>query len=134
MIVDTSAIVAVLRGEPDADLYINALAQATQVRISAGTYLETSIVIDSNHDPVLSGRLDDVLIAAQVIVEPFTVRHAEIARKAYRDFGKGSGHPASLNLGDCFSYALARATGEPILFKGNDFSHTDVPTALDSAD
>lgn len=134
MIVDTSAIVAVLRGEPDSGLYVNALAQAAQVRISAGTYLETSIVIDANRDPVLSGRLDDLLIAAQVTVEPFTARHAEIARKAYRDFGKGSGHPADLNLGDCFSYALARSNGEPILFKGNDFSHTDIPPVLDSAE
>ncbi len=131
MIVDTSAIVAILRGEPDADRYIEAIGEAAQPLISAGTYIETAIVVDANRDPVLSGRLDDLLAAGQVQVEPVTKRHAEIARQAYRDFGKGSGHSAGLNLGDCFAYALARATGEPLLFKGDDFGHTDVESVLE---
>ncbi|HVB54014.1 MAG TPA: type II toxin-antitoxin system VapC family toxin [Candidatus Acidoferrales bacterium] len=131
MIVDTSAIVAILRGEPDADRYIEALSLVAEPLISAGTYLETAIVIDSNRDPVLSGRLDDLLATARVKVEPVTERHAEIARQAYRDFGKGSGHSAGLNLGDCFAYALARASGEPLLFKGDDFTKTDVVSARD---
>lgn len=131
MIVDTSAIVAILRGEPDADRYIVALSQEPGSRISAGTYLETAAVIDANHDPVLSGRLDDLLAVAQVKVEPVTKRQAEIARQAYRDFGKGSGHAAGLNLGDCFAYALARDSKEPLLFKGADFIETDVQSALD---
>ena len=130
MIVDTSAIVAILRDEPDADRYGSALAQAAEVLISAGTYIETAVVIDSNRDPVLSGRLDDLLAAAQVTVEPVTIRHAELARRAYRDFGKSSGHPAGLNFGDCFAYALAKSTGETLLFKGNDFGHTDITPAL----
>ena len=131
MIVDTSAIVAILRGEPDAERYIEALGTAHEARTSAATYLETAVVVDANLDPVLSGRLDDLLAAVPITVEPVTRRHADIARQAYRDFGKGSGHPARLNFGDCFAYALARATGEPVLFKGTDFSQTDVASALE---
>lgn len=131
MIVDTSAIVAILRGEPGAERYVDALAHAAEPLISAGTYVETAVVIDANRDPVLSGRFDDLLTVARVNVEPLTKKHAEIARQAYRDFGKGSGHPARLNLGDCFAYALARDTGKPLLFKGDDFTHTDVAAVLD---
>lgn len=134
MIVDTSAIIAILRGEPDAHRFVDALGRATAPLLSAGTYLETAIVVDANRDPVLSGRLDDLLSVAGVTVEPVTRRHAEIARRAYRDFGKGTGHPAGLNLGDCFAYALARATGEPLLFKGDDFVHTDVTAVLDAGE
>jgi ribonuclease VapC len=130
LIVDTSAIVAILRGEPDADRYVEALGRATEPVVSAGTYLETAIVIDANRDPVLSGRLDDLLAVAGITVEPVTQRHAEMARQAFRDFGRGSGHPAGLNFGDCFAYALARASGQPLLFKGDDFSRTDVTSAL----
>jgi len=127
LIVDTSAIVAVLKGEEDAGVFVESLARAT--RMSAGTYLETAIVVDGSRDPVLSRRLDELLSSAQLIVEPFTARHAEIARQAYRDFGKGSGHPAGLNFGDCFAYALARERGEPLLYKGDDFTYTDLEPA-----
>jgi ribonuclease VapC len=130
LIIDTSAVVALLRNEPDADRYADALATASEPRISAGNYIEVGIVIDLNRDPVLSRRLDDLLATARVEVEPVTQLHAELARRAYRDFGKGSGHPAGLNFGDCFAYALARATGEPLLFKGHDFGYTDVQPAL----
>ena len=130
MIAGTSAIIAILRDESDADAYADALARADQRLVSAGTYLETAIVVDSNRDPVLSGRLADLLAAAAITIEPVTIRHAEIARQAYRDFGKGSGHPAGLNFGDCFAYALARETGQALLFKGEDFSLTDVESAL----
>jgi ribonuclease VapC len=130
VIVDTSAIVAVLRGEPDAERYANALAAAPASRMSAATYVEAVAVVDVNHDPVLSGRFDDLLDAARITVEPFTDEHAKLARAAYRNFGKGSGHAAGLNLGDCFAYALARATGEPLLFKGDDFAQTDVAPVL----
>lgn len=130
MIVDTSAIVAILRDESDADRYMEALAGAAEPLISAATYLETAIVVDANRDPVLSGRLDDLLTIAPVEVAPVTRSQAEIARRAYRDFGKGSGHPRGLNFGDCFAYALSRATGKPLLYKGNDFAHTDVASAF----
>jgi ribonuclease VapC len=130
LILDTSAIVAILREEPGFERYARSLAESSGTRISAGTYLETAIVVDANRDPVLSGRLDDLLGVAAVRVEPVTRQHAELARQAFRAFGKGSGHAAALNFGDCFAYALARATGEPLLFKGRDFAQTDVAAAL----
>ncbi len=132
MIVDTSAIVAILRGEPDAERYEEALGRTTEPLISAGTYLETAIVIDASRDPVLSGRLDDLMEAARINIEPVTASLAKMARQAYRDFGKESGHPAGLNFGDCFAYALARARGEPLLFKGDDFTRTDIGSVLGS--
>ncbi len=130
MIVDTSAIVALLRGEADGAIYEDALATASTVRMSAATLVETGVVIDSARDPVISRRLDELLTLVEAVVEPFTPEQANVARAAYRDFGRGSGHPAHLNLGDCFSYALARTTGEALLFKGDDFGHTDVESAL----
>lgn len=130
MIIDSSAIIAILRGEPDADRYIGALATADRPRLSAATYVESAVVVDASGDPVLSRRFDDLLAAVRAEVAPVTREHADLARQAYRDFGRGSGHPARLNFGDCFSYALARATGEPLLFKGDDFSETDVAAAL----
>lgn len=130
MIIDTSAFIAILRNEPDAESYAAALGSAQEPRMSAATYAETAIVVDANRDPVLSRRLDDLMAAARITVEPVTSGQAEVARQAYRDFGKGSGHRAGLNFGDCFSYALARSTGEPLLFKGDDFSQSDVESAL----
>ena len=130
MIVDSSALIAILRQEPDADWYAEALGRSSQPLISAGTYLETAIVIDGVGDPVLSGRLDDLMMESGARVEPVTARHAELARRAYQSFGRGSGHPAGLNFGDCFAYALARERGEPLLYKGDDFSQTDVIPAL----
>ena len=130
MIVDTSAIIAILRDEPDADVYVKAIAAAGAPRISAGTYIEAAIVVDVNRDPVLSGRFDDLVREAGLRIEPVTEQQARLARRAYRDFGKGSGHPAGLNFGDCFAYALARTSGERLLFKGDDFSHTDVSPAV----
>jgi ribonuclease VapC len=97
--------------------------------MSAANYLEAGIVVDANRNPLLSRRLDDLLVQTEIEVEPVTREQAEIARAAYRDFGKGSGHPAGLNFGDCFAYALAKSTREPLLFKGDDFSRTDVAVA-----
>ena len=130
MIVDTSAVIAILRDEDDAGRYIDALAAAMSVRMSAGTYLETAIVVDANRDTVLSGRLDDLVAETELRIDPVTEQHVQLARRAYRDFGTGSGHPAGLNFGDCFAYALSRATGQPLLFKGDDFGRTDVQPAL----
>jgi ribonuclease VapC len=127
MIIDTSALIALLRGEPDAPRFADALAtRAEPKRLSAANYLEAAIVIDGSRDPVASRRLDEVIAKANISIESVTAEHAQIARAAYRDFGKGSGHPAGLNYGDCFAYALAKATGERLLFKGNDFAQTDV--------
>lgn len=131
MIVDTSALIAILKNESDASLYASALSQRKSKLISAANFLEASIVVDANRDPILSRRLDDLLALAQVEIEPVTEAQARLARAAYRDYGKEGGHPAGLNYGDCFSYALAKARGQKLLFKGNDFSKTDIASALD---
>ncbi|HEY6769135.1 MAG TPA: type II toxin-antitoxin system VapC family toxin [Candidatus Sulfotelmatobacter sp.] len=125
MIVDASAIIAILRGESDGSALARILEQAPVRRISAATYVEAAIVTDANQNPVLSRRFDDFLRDSDIVIEPVTVEQAKIAREAYRDFGKGR-HRAGLNFGDCFAYALAKVTGEPLLFKGNDFQHTDI--------
>lgn len=126
MIIDASALIAILRAEPDAAFFARRIAEATSRRLSAVNFFEAAAVIDASRDPIASRRFDDLLAEAQVSVEPVTARQAIIAREAYRDFGKGSGHPAKLNLGDCFAYALAKELKEPLLFKGGDFTHTDV--------
>ncbi len=130
MILDSSALIAVLRGEPEAASFIEIIDRAPRCQISAVNYVETAAIIDSTHDPVASRRFDDFLRHAEIEIQPVTRVQARIAREAYRDFGKGSGHPARLNLGDCFAYALAKETGETLLFKGDDFSCTDVPCAV----
>jgi ribonuclease VapC len=129
VIVDTSALVAILRLEDDGRLYERAIEQSPVNRISAGTYLEVSIVIDRARDPLISRRLDEFLAEAAFVIEPVTPSQARIARDAYRDFGKGSGHRTGLNFGDCFAYALSRELNEPLLFTGDDFRHTDIPYA-----
>ena len=130
MIIDTSALIAILRAEDDARDMAVAIERAPVRRISAASYLETAFVIDASRDPVASRRFDELVETAELSVEPVTHEQARIARDAYRDFGKGSGHKAGLNFGDCFAYALAKSTGEALLFKGDDFSHTDIASAL----
>ncbi|WP_147918981.1 type II toxin-antitoxin system VapC family toxin [Ruania zhangjianzhongii] len=129
MIVDTSAIVAILRGEPETAEFRTAIQRAATVRISAASYLELGIVLDRVGDPVLTRQLDEVLDALGVTVAEVSPEQARLARAAYRDYGCGSGHPARLNFGDCFSYALAAVARDPLLFKGDDFGHTDVRPA-----
>ena len=133
MIIDTSALIAILRAEDDASEMALAIERAQARRISAASYLETAVVIDASRDPIASRRFDELVDTAELRVEPVTHDQARIARDAYRDFGKGSGHKAGLNFGDCFAYALSKSTGEALLFKGNDFSHTDITPALPAA-
>jgi ribonuclease VapC len=130
VIIDTSALIAILRDEPDASEMAHAIEKARTRRISTANWLETAVVIDASRDPVASRRFDELVQTAELQVEPVTQDQARIARDAYRDFGKGSGHQAGLNFGDCFAYALAKSTGQALLFKGNDFGHTDIPPAL----
>lgn len=126
MIIDSSALIAILRDEPEAALAAEAIAGASHRRISAVNYVEVAAVIDASRDPIASRRLDELIHAAAITIEPVTVSQAQIARDAYRDFGKGCGHPAKLNFGDCFAYALAKEMAESLLFKGRDFSRTDI--------
>jgi ribonuclease VapC len=129
MIVDTSAVIALLRNEPDAVAIGEAMQRSQVCRLSAVTYVEAGVVIDSNRNPVLSRRLDDLIRDVRMRIETVTPQQAQIARQAYRDFGKGR-HKAGLNFGDCFAYALAKDLDEPLLFKGTDFTHTDIETEL----
>jgi len=129
MILDSSPIVAILTGETDAELYIQAISRAARCRISAGNFIELSIVLESQFPVEVFRQCDALFRRVGIVIEPVTVEHAHLARQALHDFGKGR-HPAGLNFGDCFAYALAKQTGEPLLFKGNDFSQTDVVSAL----
>lgn len=129
MILDASALIAILRDEPEAEAFSKAIASAKIRRVSAVNYVECAVVIDSGRDPVASRKLDQLIREAGISIEAVTESQARVAREAYRDFGKGSGHAAGLNLGDCFAYALAKETAEPLLFKGGDFLHTDVTHA-----
>ena len=129
MIIDSSALVAILRAEPEQAEFARIIAREAGGRLSAASYLETAIVIDSARDPVTSRSLDVFLAASDISIAAVTPSQARIAREAYRDFGRGSGHPAQLNFGDCLTYALAKEMGEPLLFKGDDFGHTDLSPA-----
>jgi ribonuclease VapC len=130
MILDTSAVIVILRNEPEAPGFAKAIEKADRRLISAVNFVEAAAAIDGSRDPIASRRFDDLLREAQVAIEPVTEAQARMARQAYCDFGKGSGHPAKLNFGDCFAYALAKAEREPLLFKGDDFTHTDVTPAV----
>ncbi len=129
MIIDSSAILAVLFNEPDAATYAVAIANSSSCRISAANYVETAVVIETHNPRAGSRQFDTFMRRARITVEPVTEEQALLARQAYADFGKGR-HPAGLNFGECFSYALAKALREPLLFKGNDFSKTDVGAFL----
>lgn len=130
MIVDSSALVAILTDEPGAQVLNDLLISTVGSAVSAASYLETGIVLDRHRRGPVSDALDDYLESAALSVAPVTARQARIARAAYRDFGRGSGHPAKLNFGDCFAYALAIERDESLLFRGDDFTHTDVRSAL----
>lgn len=125
MVVDTSALIAVLLGEPERDRFVDLLAEADDPLISAATLVEASIVMLAKTGPDGVGDLDDLLAAAAVRCVAVDATQAQIARDAFERFGKGRSL-AGLNYGDCFSYALATATNRPLLFKGEDFEHTDI--------
>jgi ribonuclease VapC len=129
MIADSSALIAILKEEPESKAFKAAILGSLRVQISAATYFEASIVVDGYKNPLLRARFDAILEATNISIEPFTPEQAQIARQAYRDYGRGSGHRANLNFGDCFAYALARVKREPLLYKGDDFVHTDLRSA-----
>jgi len=125
MVVDSSALVAILRKEPEAARFTRALLRDSVRLISAANLLEAGIVIDNQAGLSAGRRLDRFVERAGIGIEPVTQEQVRIARQAYVDFGRGN-HPAGLNFGDCFAYALAKVTGEPLLFKGADFGQTDI--------
>ncbi len=128
MIVDSSALLAVLFREPDAERYEAALAAASACRMSLANVFEASIVWEGRGGPAAAHRLDLFMEQVGIEMVPVTAEHVTAARQAWRRFGKGN-HPAALNFGDCFAYALAEVTGEPLLFKGDDFALTDIEAA-----
>ncbi len=129
MIIDTSAIVAILLDEAHAESLVEILSAATALKMSAATAVELNAVLTRRLRPEDHRRVERLLDVWEIELVPFDAAQAGIASRAYRDFGRGSGHPAALNLGDCYSYALAFVTGEPLLFVGDDFVHTDVVAA-----
>lgn len=127
MIIDTSAILAVLFREADAAFYARMMITASPCRLSVANLLETSMVVGRRGNAA-DTELDLLIQEAGIELAPVTTEQIECARKAWRRFGKGN-HPAALNFGDCFAYALASVTGEPLLFKGEDFARTDIEAA-----
>jgi ribonuclease VapC len=125
MVIDTSAVLAILQDEPERLKFGEALEDADANSMSAASFVETSMIIESRYGSDGVRDLDLLIAKATIVVEAVDVEQAHIARQAFRQYGKGR-HPAGLNFGDCFSYALARYTQEPLLFKGKDFSRTDI--------
>jgi ribonuclease VapC len=130
VIVDWSALVTIILEEPGFSSYLDKLLASPKTRMSAATFLEAAIVIDRQPNPRAAAKLDEIIEQLDITIEPVTVHQARIARDAYQRFSKGRGHPARLNFGDCFAYALSKAFDEPLLFVGQDFIHTDVRRAL----
>jgi ribonuclease VapC len=128
MILDTSALIAILYREPEAARFAQIIHDADSCRISVANYVELSMVIENQLGAEGMRQAEAFFRRADITVEPVTLEHGDLARQAFLDFGKGR-HKAALNFGDCFSYALAKATGEPLLFKGDDFSRTDIQAA-----
>lgn len=130
MIIDTSVIVAIAKNEPEAAIFASKLEDSeTPLRMSAANWFEAAIALDSLDEPEASLRFDRLIDRVGIEISSVTTEHVFIARKAYRAYGKGTGSKAQLNFGDCFAYALAAQSGEPLLFKGNDFSQTDIAAA-----
>lgn len=130
MIADTSAIIAILLGEPECPVFVDLLRRESRRALSAGTWIELSVVLSRRFKSEAFGQLDAIMSLLDIMIVPVSPLQAQIGADAYRRFGRGSGSAAKLNYGDCFSYALAIEADEPLLFKGDDFVHTDVRRAI----
>jgi ribonuclease VapC len=130
MVIDSSALIALLLGEPETADFVAAIAATPNRLINAPTYLETAVVMHVRSGLEAQEKLDRLLSELSAEIVPFSYDHARLALAACRRYGQGSGHPAGLNFGDCFTYALAKLRDEPVLFKGNDFSRTDLRIAV----
>lgn len=129
MIIDSSAVLAIVLDEPDQERFVDAIVDAALRRMSVSNWLEATMVVDRRGTAFAADRLEEFIRDAEIELMPVSVSQGELARRAWRTFGRGA-HPARLNYGDCFAYALAKETREPLLFKGNDFAQTDVEPAL----
>jgi len=136
MIVDTSVAMAILRGEREGRSFAEIMELGAggvgheTLKMSVASYVEAGVAMDAARNPVVSRQLDELIRIAGIELRPVTVEQARLAREAYRDFGRGSGHAAKLNLGDCYAYALAKELGEPLLFQGAGLAETDVEAAV----
>lgn len=128
MIVDTSVLIAVLLNEPEKEDFSRRMLKHAPCSISTGSWIEIAAVLTRRSDDRIAA-LYELIDAFAIEIVPMSIQQAQIGHDAYRRYGRGTGHPANLNFGDCFAYALSRATGEPLLFKGDDFAHTDVVAA-----
>ena len=129
MVIDSSAIIAILFDEPDAQALLSEIAAAEISRLSAASLVEVGLVLRRDATAPRRAAFDEMLRLLSIQIEPVTEEHPYLALEACDRFGKGTGHPAGPNYGDCFSYTLAKQTGEPLLFKGNDFTRTDLEAA-----
>jgi ribonuclease VapC len=129
VIIDSSAVLAIVLREPDGRRYLRAVLTAAPRRMSVSNWLEATMVVDRRGNPLAIHRLEDFMQGAEIDLMPVSLAQGELARRAWRTYGRGV-HPARLNYGDCFAYALAKETREPLLFKGDDFAQTDIEPAL----
>ena len=130
MVIDSSALLALLLGEPETEQFVSAIAEAAERLLSAASYLETAIVIAGRFGPQGPEKLDRLVSELSIEIVPVNAEQAHLGIAGFQQFGRGTGHPAALNYGDCFTYALAKFTGQSVLFKGNDFSRTDLTSAV----
>jgi ribonuclease VapC len=129
VIVDSSALLAVILGEPDEPALLSTMIDAPRLSMSVANWFEAAMVIDARKNPKAIARFDDVIRELDIELVPVSIAQAHRCRTAFNHYGRGN-HPARLNYGDCFAYALAKESGEPLLFKGEDFVQTDIEPAL----
>jgi ribonuclease VapC len=129
MVIDSSALLAILLDEPEAAEFLRIIKDSPARRVSAASFLETGMVLRRDSSGKRQQLLEELIIALRLSIVPVTEQQARTALAAFTIYGKGHGHPAGLNFGDCLAYALAKVFAEPLLFKGNDFSYTDIKTA-----
>ena len=130
MVIDSSALLAIVLGEPEAADFLRIIKNAPIRRVSAASFLETGMVLRRDRSGQREQLFEDLIVALRISIAAVTEQQARAALAAFGSYGKGSGHPAVLNFGDCFAYALAKISGEPLLFKGTDFARTDIQAAL----
>jgi ribonuclease VapC len=133
VIVDASALLAIIFSEAERNQFLDVLDNAGSISMSPINYVEVAIRVDRDPNPFRTLAFDEIMMTFTIDILPINAEQARIARQAHKSFGRGAGHPARLNLGDCFAFALAKVTREPLLFKGGDFAHPDILAEIESA-